>query len=164
MFRIHTAVMTAALTLAVSALASAQSSSDTVRTSRQAIRHDQRILAVDSTKLKPDLALRDSARATLAQDQAQTRTLAARLDSLRAQLDRDRKATPRDSVAVARDEKALDAARKAHDRDIRRDRHEEQHLASIEQRIDKVTDSRAATNQNIKQERSSLKARSDSAR
>lgn len=77
MFRIHTAVMTAALTLAVSALASAQSSSDTVRTSRQAIRHDQRILAVDSTKLKPDLALRDSARATLAQDQAQTRTLAA---------------------------------------------------------------------------------------
>jgi hypothetical protein len=167
MFRIHTAALTAVLALAVTSLGAAQTASDTSRTPKQDIRHDEHVIAVDSTKLHAEMAVRDSARSTLAQDQAQTRALGARVDSLKAQLDRERKATPRDSTAIARDEKALAAARKDRDRDLDRDKHEASRLASIEKKIDKETDSRAGANHDIKQERakehSSMKARPDSA-
>ncbi|MEP7176789.1 MAG: hypothetical protein ABI860_09580 [Gemmatimonadales bacterium] len=72
--------------------------------------HDQQALTTDTMRLHQDVAVRDSARATLAQDRTQRQTDQAQLDSLKATLKRSQQATPRDKAH--RQEQRLDVAEK----------------------------------------------------
>jgi hypothetical protein len=159
MFRIHTAVLTAMLALAVTSLGAAQTATDSTR---RDLKQDNRAFARDTVKLNQDIAMRDSVRATLAQERNRMQVGDARIDSLQSQLDRARKATPRDSAAIKRDETALANARKAQDREIDRYKQEMSRLKLVEAKVRKESDTTIDVHRDIKQDRASVRAHGNS--
>ena len=137
MFRRYPAALTALLVMSVTSLAAAQqAASDSSRRDPDRARdRDERAITADTIKLHREIAVRDSARATLTQDQEQTRAVEARIDSLQADLKKDRQATPRDTAAINRDLTALKHMRQTLDRDLDRDRREKTRVAVIEKKV-----------------------------
>ena len=162
MLRIHTAGL-ALLALLAPSFATAQTTTPSATARHRDVAHDERTITRDTTRIQQEIALRDSARATLAQDHHQTQLIAARIDSLQHQLDRERAAKPRDEAAIRRDEAALTAARKTRDQDLRRDKRAASHLAMVEQKVKKESDAAIDAHHDIKQDRSSVRAHPDSA-
>lgn len=91
----------------------------------------------DTSTLDQQMALADSTRALLAQDDSQTQLDQARLDSLQAVLRSDRGSTPRAKVAPSQDEAAVAKTQRAVRRDLKRDNETRARLASIEKTIKK---------------------------
>jgi hypothetical protein len=92
--------------------------------------------SADST-LDSEIALGDSTRALLAQDDSRTQVDQVRLDSLQALLARDRKLTPRRAATVTQDQAAVNQTKRLVHRDLAGDKHTRARLASIEQQIKK---------------------------
>jgi hypothetical protein len=156
----HSATLTALLMLGAASFAQAQQATgdtthrDSTHAARVTARED-RAITTDTMRLHRDIAMRDSARATLSQDQAQTRAVGKQIDSLKTVLDRERKATPRDSTAIKRDEAALKQLRQQQDRDLDRDRHAKSRVDAIVKKVDKESDAASAAHQKIKAAHSS---------
>lgn len=93
--------------------------------------------APDST-LESEIALSDSTRALLAQDDSQTQVDQARLDSLQATLQHDRKLTPRPAAAVSHDRTAVNETKHAVHQDVTRTKHTRSELTSLEKQIKKA--------------------------
>jgi hypothetical protein len=155
MFRRYSAALTALLALAVTSLASAQqAASDSTRGTPGRIRaRDERAITADTTKRDREIAVRDSVRAILAQDQARTRAEEARIDSLQAALKKERQATPRDTAAINRDLATLSGMRKKLDTDLDRSRKEKMRLESIEKKVQKETDAAIEAHHDVRQDR-----------
>lgn len=149
MYRRYSAALTALFVLSVTSLAHAQQgTSDTgmAKSSRDRT-HDQRALTTDTMGLHQDVAVRDSARATLAQDRTQRQTDQAQFDSLKATLKRSQQATPRDSAAINRNLAAVNHMRQKVDRDQDKTHRQEQRLDVAEKRVRKPAHSVTSTNQ-----------------
>lgn len=120
MFARHTATLTAALILGMAAVAHAQQSTDTTKQATDSLQHarhhDEKMITSDTVKLNRDIAVRDSVRKVLDQDQATATAEGKKIDSLKVALDKERKATPRDSAAINRTQAALKQAQSSHDR------------------------------------------------
>jgi hypothetical protein len=159
--------MTAALlVLGVTSLAHAQqATSDSARSrSAQLARvrsRDQRAITTDTIRLHREIAIRDSARTMLDQDQARTHAIGTQIDSLKAVLDRERKATPRDTVAINRNLTALTGLRQKLDRSLDRERREKTRVDSLDSRVRKESDAAIDAHQDIKELRT--RPRADSA-
>jgi hypothetical protein len=119
MFARHTATLTAALILGMAAVAHAQQSTDTTKqitdSLQHARHHGEKMITRDTVKLNRDIAVRDSVRKVLDQDQAAATAEGKKIDSLKLALDKERKATPRDNAAITRTEAALKEAQSRHD-------------------------------------------------
>src|SRR5690242_5873195 len=123
MFRTYSAALTTLVALTVTTLAGAQqASNDTAHHAKASTtrdeRQDRRTISSDSTRLRHDIAVRDSVRSTLDADHDRTRAASLRADSLRTALAAARKATPRDTAAIRRDTQALNQAKKTLDQDL----------------------------------------------
>ena len=128
MVRPHSAALAALLVLGWTSLAGAQTAGDSITS--QDVNEGESTVAADTSGLAQEIALQDSARATLAQDQDQTQVDQARLDSLQSMLKLDRESSPHAAAVVAQ------TKREVH-RDLERDRHAQARLASIEKRVKK---------------------------
>jgi hypothetical protein len=130
---------------------------DSAQKARQAVRRDERqdahVIATDSTRLHHDIAIRDSARTMLAQDQARTRTDEAKLDSLQAALIRARKNAPADTAAI---KTSIAQAKKTLESDKDRDQHQRSALASADRKVSKEADATADARHDLRTDRSSL--------
>ena len=119
-------------------------------------RQDARALSADSTTLRRDIAMRDSARSALEADHDRIHADQGRLDSLKTALAHARKADPRDTAAIARDEAALNQAKQALDRDLDRGKQEQSLLASMNRKVTKETDVTADARHDLRSDRSAL--------
>ncbi|MFL5496437.1 MAG: hypothetical protein ACJ8DC_18780 [Gemmatimonadales bacterium] len=155
MFRRYSAAITALLVLAVTSLASAQqAASDSGRVVPGRIRaRDERAVTADTIKLNRETAVRDSARAALGRDHAQTQAEEARIDTLQAALKKDRQATPRDTTAINRDLATLTRMRKKLDSDLDRDHREKTRLEGLEKKVQKESDAAIEAHHDIRQDR-----------
>jgi chromosome segregation ATPase len=155
MFRRYSAAITAFLVMAVTSLASAQqAASDSTKGAPGGVRaRDERAVTADTVRLHREIAVRDSARATLARDQAQTQAEEARIDTLQAALKKDRQATPRDTAAINRDLATLTRMRKKLDSDLDRDHREKARLQGIETKVKKESDAAIEAHHDIRQDR-----------
>ena len=86
-------------------------------------------------ELDRDIALRDSTRAVVAEDEARIQVDQARLDSLETTLANAREAVPRDAAATRRAADAVKAARKSVAHDVSRTKHERELLAELETKV-----------------------------
>jgi len=91
----------------------------------------------DTSTLDQQMALEDSTRALLAQDDSQTQLDQARLDSLQAELKSDRGSAPRAKAAPAPDQAAVAQRQRAVQQDLKRDKETRARLGSIEKTIKK---------------------------
>ena len=151
----YTAIFTAFLILSATSLAQAQqSTSDTTRPDSDRARdRDQRALTTDTMKLHHDVALRDSARAILHQDQVQTRGVETQIDSLQAVLQHDRQATPRDDAAIARDKAAVKRLRGKLDSDLDRARRERARVDLARKAVDHERDAAIEAHHDIREDK-----------
>ncbi|MGH7513350.1 MAG: hypothetical protein ACREOQ_10545 [Gemmatimonadales bacterium] len=134
MVRSRSAVVTAVLFFGMTSLASAQAVSDS--TTSLDLNPGTPAAAAD-TSLAREIAMGDSIRAMLAQDDSQTQVDQAQLDSLQGMLKNDRSSTPR-AAAVSRDQAAVVQTRHAIHQDLARDKHARARLTSIEREIKKA--------------------------
>jgi hypothetical protein len=134
MVRSHAAVVTAVLFFGMTSLASAQAVGDS--TTSLDLNPGTPDVAAD-TSLAREIAMGDSVRAMLAQDDSQTQLDQTQLDSLRTMLAHDRSSTPH-SARVARDQAAVAQTQHAIHRDLARDKHARARLTSIEKEIKKA--------------------------
>jgi hypothetical protein len=117
-------------------------------------RQDQHTIAVDSTRLHQELAVRDSVRSALEADHDSTHATSRRLDSLRTALAAARKATPRDSAAIKRDLAALNQAKQALDRDLDRGKQEAAQLAAMNRKVEQESDATIDARRDLHSDRS----------
>jgi hypothetical protein len=129
MIRSPGAAVAALLFLGAPALARAQTASDSAAGVTPT--------AADSSTLDQQMALEDSTRALLAQEDSQTQLDQSRLDSLQAVLKNDRSSTPRAKAAPSQDQTAVAKTQRALRRDLKRDKQTRARLASIEKTIKK---------------------------
>jgi hypothetical protein len=169
MSRSSSVALAAALAVTVTSLGRAQQpAADTTAhrskpsaTSDQ--RQDRRTIAVDSTRLTHDIALRDSARARLVSVRDRLPVDEAKIDSLKAQVARDRKANPPDAAAERRDMAALKQARNIYDQDMDRFKRDRAEVATLEKRVDGQADAETAARKDLRADRTGA-AKADSAR
>jgi hypothetical protein len=119
-------------------------------------RQDARALSADSATLQRDIAMRDSARASLEADHDRVHADQARIDSLRAAVTIVRKAQPRDTAAITRELAALTHAKQALDRDLDRGKQEQSLLASMNRKVTKESDATADARHDLRADRSAL--------
>jgi hypothetical protein len=132
MVRSRSVALTALLVVGATSLARAQAAGGS------AAGADPTLTAgVDTSALARDRAMEDSARAIVAQDDSQTQTDQARLDSVQDLLRSDRTTTPRATAAVSRDQAAVSATQKALRRDAKQAKHARSQLGSIEKAVKK---------------------------
>jgi hypothetical protein len=105
MIRCAGAAIVALLALTAPAVARAQAVGDSAA--------DPAAVAADTSTLDQQMALEDSTRALLAQDDSQTQLDQARLDSPQAVLRSDRSSTPRAKAASSRDQAAMAKTQRA---------------------------------------------------
>jgi hypothetical protein len=129
MIRSTGAAVAALLLLGAPAVARAQVASDSAAGLTAA--------PADTATLDQQMALEDSTRALLAQDDSQTQLDQARLDSLQAELKSDRSSAPRAKAAPAHDQAAVAQTRRAVRQDLKRDKATRERLTSIEKTIKK---------------------------
>ena len=91
MYRTYSAALTAVIALTVTSLGAAQqATNDTVHHTKPSAtrdqRQDRRMVATDSTRLRHDIAVRDSLRSALEADHDRTHAATLRADSLRTAL------------------------------------------------------------------------------
>jgi hypothetical protein len=129
MIRSTGAALTALILLGAPAGARAQVSSDSAA--------GLTTVAADTSTLDQEMALEDSTRALLAQDDSQTQLDQARLDSLQALVRSDGSSTGRAKAAPSHDQTAVAETRRAVRRDLKRDKATRAQLASIEKTIKK---------------------------
>lgn len=134
MVRFHSAAVATVLFFGVTSLASAQAAGDS--TSRLDLNPGSPDVAADTT-LAHEIAMGDSVRAMLAQDDSQTQVDQAQLDSLQSMLKSDRSSAPH-AAAVSRDQAAVAQTKHAVHRDLARDQHARTRLTSIEKEIKKA--------------------------
>jgi hypothetical protein len=119
----------AALLLGAPAIAGAQAATDSTGGLTAA--------PADTSTLDQQMALEDSTRALLAQDDSQTQLDQARLDSLQAVLKSDRGSAPRAKAAPSHDQAAVAQTQRTVRQDLKRDKATRARLASIEKTIKK---------------------------
>ena len=133
MVRPYSAAVAAVLFFGVTSLASAQAAGD----SATSLDLNPGTPVASDTALAREIAMGDSIRAMLAQDDSQTQVDQAQLDSLQGMLKNDRSSTPH-SAAVSRDQAAVAQTTHAIHRDLARDKHARSQLTSIEKEIKKA--------------------------
>jgi hypothetical protein len=128
MFRMLSAALTLLLALSLTSPVRAQ---DLQRGDPQ----DAGPAPAGATELDRDIAIRDSTRTAVAEDQALIQVDQARLDSLQAALVNARESTPRDAVAVTRTAAAVKETKRAVAHDVDHARRERMRLAAIEKKV-----------------------------
>jgi hypothetical protein len=93
--------------------------------------------AADTSTLDQQIALEDSTRALLAQNDSQTQLDQARLDSLQSLLQSNGSPAPRARTVASRDQAAVAQTQRAVKQDLKRDKATRARLGSIEKRIKK---------------------------
>jgi hypothetical protein len=134
MVRSHSAAVATVLFFGMTSLASAQAAGDS--TTSLDLSPGTPGVAAD-TSLAREIAMGDSVRAMLAQDDSQTQVDQAQLDSLQSMLKSDRGSAPH-AAAVSRDQAAVAQTQHAIHRDLARDKHARARLTSIEKEIKKA--------------------------
>lgn len=109
-----------------------QTTSDSLQRDRS---RDERAITRDTLKLHSDIAVRDSARAVLQQDQARTAADQKQVDSLQADLARARKASPRDTAAITRDEALVKRRQQTLDKALDQARHQKKQVDLAEKKV-----------------------------
>jgi len=120
------AAVAALLFLGVPAAARAQAASDSAAA------------GADTSSLAQAMALEDSTRALLAQDDSQTQVDQARLDSLQTTLQHDRQLRSQPAAAVSHDRTAVNETKHAVHQDVTRTKHTRSQLTSLEKQIKKA--------------------------
>jgi hypothetical protein len=134
MVRFHSAAVAAVLLVGMTSLAGAQAAGDS--TGSRDLNPSTPDVAAD-TALADEIAMGDSVRAMLAQDDSQTQVDQAQLDSLQSMLKSDRSSAPH-AAAVSQDQAAVAQTKHAIHRDLARDQHARTRLTSIEKEIKKA--------------------------
>jgi hypothetical protein len=134
MVRSHSAAVAAVLFFGMTSLARAQAAGDS--TTSLDLSPGTSGVAAD-TSLAREIAMGDSVRALLAQDDSQTQLDQTQLDSLQTMLAHDRSSAPH-AAAVSRDQAAVAQTKHAIHQDLARDKHARTGLTSIEKEIKKA--------------------------
>jgi hypothetical protein len=132
MVRSRSVALTALLVVGVTSLAKAQAAGGSTAGADPSMP-----AGADTSALARDMAMEDSARVMVAQDDSQTQLDQVRLDSVENLLQRDRNTTPHSTVAVSRDQAAVSATERALKHDTKRAGHARSQLGSIEKTVKK---------------------------
>ena len=155
------ATLTAFLLLAPVTVVHAQQSTDTLHRDRA---HDERVITRDTLKVNHAVAVRDSARAALQQDQAKGDADKKQLDSVQADLARARKASPRDTAAINRDEASVKRLQEALDRDRDRARHEKNQAQLAQKAVERRSSGAIAAHKDIREDHPTSPKSTDSSK
>jgi hypothetical protein len=147
------ATLAAVLTAALTSLAAAQQTAPDSTHLQRDMSRDQRQISADTVKRDKEIAMRDSARATLNQDQTKTHSEALAIDSTKAQLAREEKASPRDTAAINRDKAKLEQERKQLDQDLDRSQKEKAKVEKMDKQVQKESDAAIDAHHDLNKDR-----------
>jgi hypothetical protein len=134
------ATLAAVLTAALTSLAAAQQTAPDSTHLQRDMAHDQGQISADTVKRDKEIAMRDSLRTTLDQDQAKTHSETLAIDSTKARLASEEKASPRDTAAINHDKAALAQERKQLDQDLDRSQKEKAKVEKLDKQAQKESD------------------------
>jgi hypothetical protein len=139
----------AVMVMGIATAGHAQQATDSLQRDRT---HDERAVTRDTLKMNHDIAVRDSVRTLLQQDQARTAVTTKQIDSLQADMTRARQASPRDTAAIARDEASVKRLQAVLDKDLDRSRSEKQRLAFTEKTVQRESHAAIAAHHDVRQD------------
>ncbi len=145
------AILAALMVIGVTTVVHAQqTTSDSLRHDRT---HDQRMITRDTLKLQQHVAVRDSLRAKVQQDQDTIAADKKLIDSLQAGIATAKKASPRDTLAINRGLATLTQLRQKRDSALNRTQRERKRLDFAERTVKRESEASSDARQDLRSDR-----------